>query len=148
MTLAGLAPGSVLAVLIGGILHLMPSVLTAQPAAPVDPALRRQVEAELRRDLNDARAMNGQPARLEMQSIDLNGDGRADVIVLMDHPFSCGSGGCAVHVFVSEGIQLRRVGDILANKVEPAVTSTDGWRDLSVNGRRWTMQNGQYRVVR
>lgn len=118
----------------------------AQTAGQVEPALRRQVEAALRRDLDDARAMNGQAARLQMQSVDLNGDGRADAIVLMDHPFSCGSRGCAVHVFVAEGAGLRRVAEILANDVKPAGSSTAGWRDLSVNGRRWTMQNGQYRI--
>ena len=120
----------------------------SQTSAQIDPALRRQVEAALRRDLEDARAMNGQAARLQMQSVDLNGDGRSDAIVLMDHPFSCGSRGCAVHVFVAEGAGLRRVGDILANEVKPATTSTAGWRDLSVNGRRWTMQNGQYQLAR
>ena len=109
----------------------------AQTGGQVDPALRRQVETALRRDMEDARSMNGQAARLQVQSVDLNGDGRADAIVLMDHPFSCGSRGCAVHVFVTEGSGLRRVGDILANEVKPATTSTAGWRDLSVNGRRW-----------
>lgn len=119
----------------------------AQTSDQLDPALRRQVEAALRRDLEDARAMNGQAARLQIESVDLNGDGRADAIVLMDHPFACGSRGCAVHVLVTEGTGLRRVGDILANDVKPAGTSTAGWRDLSVNGRRWTMQNGHYRVT-
>ena len=120
----------------------------AQTSGQIDPALRRQVEATLRRDLEDARAMNGQAARLQIQSVDLNGDGRSDAIVLMDHPFSCGSRGCAVHVFVADGSGLRRVGDILANEVKPATTSTAGWRDLSLNGRRWTMQNGQYQLAR
>jgi len=120
----------------------------SQTSAQIDPALRRQVEAALRRDLEDARAMNGQAARLQIQNVDLNGDGRSDAIVLMDHPFSCGSRPCAVHVFVVEGSGLRRVGDILANEVKAATTSTAGWRDLSVNGRRWTMQNGQYQLAR
>ncbi|MFM2149819.1 MAG: hypothetical protein RLZZ187_2125 [Pseudomonadota bacterium] len=87
----------------------------AQTGGQVETPLRCQVEAALRRDLDDVQAMNGQPARLQMQSVDLNGDGRADAIALMDHPFSCGSRGCAVHVFVVEDASLRRVGDILAN---------------------------------
>lgn len=120
----------------------------AQGSAAVDPGLRRLVETELRRDLDDARGMNGQSARLRLQSVDLNGDGRSDIIALMDHPFSCGSRGCAVHIFVVDGSRLRRVGDILANEVTPVATSTAGWRDLSVNGRRWAMQNGQYRASR
>jgi len=45
-------------------------------------------------------------------------------------------------------LSSRRVGDILANEVKPATTSTAGWRDLSVNGRRWIMQNGQYQLAR
>lgn len=129
-------------------LALTSAPAAAQGSAAVDPSLRRLVEAELRRDLDDARAMNGQAARLRLQSVDLNGDGRSDVIALMDHPFSCGSRGCAVHVFVVDGARLRRVGDILANEVTPVATSTAGWRDLSVNGQRWTMQNGQYRASR
>lgn len=92
--------------------------------------------------------MNGQAARLQVQAVDLNGDGQADVIALMDHPFSCGAGGCAVHVFVVESGRLRRVGDILANDVKPAATTSQGWRDLAVNGRRWTLQNGRYQPAR
>lgn len=140
--------GSVLGVVVGAILQLTSSALEAQPAGPVDPALRRLVEAELRRDLADAFAMNGRPAQLVIQGVDLDGDGRVDAIVLMDHPYSCGSAGCAVHVFISEGSRLRRVGEFLANEVEPVTTSTEGWRDLSVNGRRWALQDGRYRVVR
>ena len=127
--------------------------LTSLPAAAqapvaVDPGVRRLVEAELGGDLDDARTMNGQSARLRLQSVDLNGDGRSDVIALMEHPFSCGSRGCAVHVFVVEGSRLRHVGDILAHEVTHTATSTAGWRDLSVNGQRWTMQNSQYRASR
>ena len=99
----------------------------------------------LGRDLADAYAANGQRAKLQLQGLDLNGDGQQDAIVLVDHPVYCGSRGCAVHVFVGEGSALRRVGDILASEVTPAPTTTAGWRDLSVNGRRWHMAQGQYR---
>lgn len=117
----------------------------AQGASAGDASLRRQVETVLGRDLDDAYAANGQRAKLQLQGLDLNADGQQDAIVLVDHPFYCGSRGCAVHVFVREGSTLRRVGDILASEVKPALTTTSGWRDLLVNGRRWHMAQGQYR---
>jgi hypothetical protein len=126
----------------------MDGIVHAQSSGTIGPSLQRMVEAELKRDLDDARAMNGQAARLQLQSLDLNRDGQADVIARIEHPFSCGSHGCAVHVLVAEAGLLRRVGDILANDVKPSATFTRGWRDLSVNGRRWTIQNGRYQAAR
>jgi hypothetical protein len=122
-----------------------PAQALAQGVSAGDAKLRSQVETLLGRDLADAYAANGQRAKLQLQGLDLNGDGQQDAIVLVDHPVYCGSRGCAVHVFVGEGSALRRVGDILASEVTPAPTTTAGWRDLSVNGRRWHMAQGQYR---
>jgi hypothetical protein len=117
----------------------------AQGTAPAKDALEVQVEAELQRDISDARAMDGEAPALRIQRVDLNGDGQFDAIVLVEHPLTCGSGGCAVHVFVSEAGGLRRVGDFLAHQASVATTSTAGWRDLVVQGRSWTYVGGRYR---
>ena len=115
--------------------------LLALMAAPAG----AQVEAEFQRDISDALAMNGEAPALRIQRVDLNGDGRLDAIVRVEHPFTCGSGGCATHVFVSDAGRLRRVGSFLAHEASVAATITSGWRDLAVHGRRWVFAGDRYR---
>lgn len=138
--------GAVARVAVAALLLAAPSAPSgAQGTRPAREMLDAQVEDTLQRDISDARAMNGEAPALRIQRVDLNGDGQLDAIVLVDHPLTCGSGGCAVHVFVSETGRLRRVGDFLAHKAGVATTSTAGWRDLAVEGRRWIFAGGHYR---
>jgi hypothetical protein len=138
----GTLPG---AMIVAFLLALVAASAGAQGVRQSGDALVAQVEAELQRDISDARAMNGEAPAIRIQRVDLNGDGRLDAIARVEHPFTCGSGGCAVHVFVSDAGRLRRVGSFLAHEASVAATITSGWRDLAVHGRRWVFAGDRYR---
>ncbi|GMQ48947.1 hypothetical protein [Vibrio sp. 10N] len=62
---------------------------------------------------------------------DLNGDGRDELMVLMQDPYFCGSGGCMAYLFDDKGVVLHRmtvteVPILLSNRVH------NGWKDLYV----------------
>lgn len=120
--------------------------LAGSHQAPLD-VQARVVEA-LADDMRAAEESDGVPAHLEFQMVDLNRDGRPEVIVQLLHPFHCGSRGCAMFIFDLTSQRPRSLADILASEVKPARTSSNGWRDLLVDGRRWTFRQGRYRVAR
>jgi len=37
----------------------------------------------------------------------------------------------------------KSLADIIANEVTPARTASNGWRDILVDGRRWTFRQGR-----
>jgi hypothetical protein len=79
-----------------------------------------------RKDIWGGEESDGVPAHLEFQMVDLNGDGRPEVIVQLLHPFHCGSRGCAMFVFDLTAHWPRSLADILASEVKPARTATNG----------------------
>jgi len=67
-------------------------------------------------------------------SVDLDGDGRQEVIALVAGPMICGTGGCPVFIFSPGPEGYRRVSQV--SVVQPPVRvsprSTKGWRNLVV----------------
>jgi hypothetical protein len=114
--------------------------------APLD--VQARVVDALADDMRAAEESDGVPAHLEFQMVDLNGDGRPEVIVQLLHPFHCGSRGCAMFVFDLTSQRPKSLADIIASEVKPARTMSNGWRDILVDGRRWTFRQGRYRVAR
>lgn len=64
--------------------------------------------------------------------VDLNGDGRPEVLVYLFGPYMCGSGGCNLLVFRREGDAYKLVSDIslARNPVVVSEQRTNGWNDL------------------
>jgi hypothetical protein len=67
-------------------------------------------------------------------SVDLNSDGRPEIVVHVMGPMVCGSGGCNTLTFLKEGEGLRLVTDITITRppIIAAGTKTHGWKDLIV----------------
>ena len=65
---------------------------------------------------------------------DLNGDGRAEILIYAKDPGHCGSGGCDFYVLSPQGADYRVV--LRASVTRPPIrrlaTVTHGWRDLGV----------------
>lgn len=120
--------------------------IAGSPQAPLD--VQARVVDALADDMRAAEESDGVPAHLEFQMVDLNGDGRPEVIVQLLHPFHCGSRGCAIFVLDLTNHRPRSLADIIASDVKAVRTTTNGWRDLLVDGRRWTFRQGRYRVAR
>ncbi len=65
---------------------------------------------------------------------DLSGDGRNDVLVLMQSPYWCGTGGCTLLVFqrVDDKFVMRSATSVVREPIYQAGTRSDGWRNLVV----------------
>jgi len=67
-------------------------------------------------------------------TIDLNDDGRDELLVHVIGPMACGSGGCPTLVFTPAGSRYRLVSTIAVTRAPIGVTTTttEGWRNLIV----------------
>ena len=66
--------------------------------------------------------------------VDLDGDGKPEVLVYVGGSMMCGSGGCDLVVLKREGAGFRQVGDLSVVQLPVGVlaSKTNGWRDLAV----------------
>jgi hypothetical protein len=99
------------------------------PQTPTAASIKSFLQEYLRRDRDDdlmTRYMNA--------SVDLNGDGRQEVIVHVRGPGRCGSGGCATLVLTPQGSSYRLVTRMTINRPPIRVlhSSSNGWRTLAV----------------
>jgi hypothetical protein len=96
-----------------------------------------KLEAAIKDPDGDGRPDNHDPegelwTRYYYNRVDLDGDGRPEVLVYLFGPYMCGSGGCNTLVFRREGDAYRLVSDIPLTR-NPVVVSehrTNGWNDL------------------
>ena len=67
-------------------------------------------------------------------NVDLDGDGRPEVLVLASGPEWCGSGGCEFFVLTRHGRTVREAArtSITRAPIRVLPTSSQGWRDLGV----------------
>lgn len=73
-------------------------------------------------------------------SADLNSDGNAEHIVLLQDRYFCGSGGCAAYMFDNEGNVINRM-SVTRTPIVLADSYSNGWQDFIV----WS--NGSYRLM-
>ena len=109
---------------------------TAPAAAP--PATSQAAPAGLETALRGLHADDG-ALTYAHASVDLNGDGTAEVLAYVMGPMVCGSGGCNLYVMAPEGEDggdgWRVVTRTSVTRTPVGVlnTSTNGWRDLAVS---------------
>ncbi len=73
-------------------------------------------------------------ARYFAKAVDLDGDGRPEVVAHVAGPMVCGTGGCDTLVLAPEGQGLRLVTRMTVSRppIVAAETRSNGWRDLVV----------------
>lgn len=71
---------------------------------------------------------------------DLNNDGNDELLVLMQDPYFCGSGGCTAYLFSSSGDVITRM-TVTRKPILVSDRTTNGWKDFYVwsNGSLRTM---------
>ena len=101
------------------------SAPAAQPATLTDADVAAAVNAALEGDF-DARYFDAR--------VDLNGDGREEVLAYVAGPMVCGTGGCPLFVLTPDDGAYKPVARISIVQVPIRVStqSTQGWRDLVV----------------
>ena len=65
---------------------------------------------------------------------DLNADGRAEIVVYVDGPSACGSGGCHTFIYTPNGSGYRQVTSVSVTwpPIRISPRSNHGWRNLMV----------------
>lgn len=91
-----------------------------QLPADIANVIRKQYDA-------DTRYLDG--------AVDLNGDGKPEIVVHVVGPMACGSGGCPTMVFTPSDKGYRLVSTISVTRppIKASATSTAGWRNLIVH---------------
>lgn len=104
------------------------AALSLTPAAPQSGALPGGIVSELRQRYHG-------DARYQDASIDLNDDGRPELVVHVVGTTSCGSGGCQTLIFTPSGSGHRLVSSISVTRppIKASTTRTAGWRNLIVH---------------
>jgi hypothetical protein len=122
----------------------------------VNPTVTRRVQSEKSRDEKLARAVLqalGEKASAQLRyrynRVDLNGDGKPEVLVYVSAPAFCGTGGCKLLVFESKGDAYALISDITPGRIPLIVTEhrTHGWKDLIVPVSGGGVQSRYYAVL-
>lgn len=106
---------------------LSPTALTAQSA----PSVRAAVEAWVATQGNYAMPTFRQAL------VDLDDDRRSDVIVLLNGPDWCGTGGCQMLVFhgTTAGFEFVSASSVASEPIRVSPMKSNGWRTLIVSSR-------------
>ncbi len=86
-----------------------------------------------------ARAMNGEALRIDITFIDLDGDGRPEAIVRLDHPAFCGSHGCAIDVMRFQESRIVVLGAFIAYETALHYDATTQRHNVVIDARAWIM---------
>jgi hypothetical protein len=122
-----------------------------------DPETERdaRLEAAIRDPDGDGRPDNYDPrgdswTNYYYNRVDLDGDGRPEVLVYLFGSYTCGSGGCNTLVFRRAGEGYKLVADIALthNPVFVGERATNGWKDLVVLVAGGGINPGYYAVLR
>jgi hypothetical protein len=73
--------------------------------------------------------------RLMAARFDLNADGQEELIVRIEHPDLCGRAGCSSMILTRRGQRWVAVFDDFVHSLAPGERTTNGWRDVTMNGR-------------
>jgi heat shock protein HslJ len=108
----------------------------ATPDPEIEAALLRAAP-DYRREIVDIGAATG-PARYVYAPVDLNDDGRDEVLVYLLGSFFCGTGGCNLMVLQpdADGYELVSELSISRTPIVVSASRSAGWRDL------WQLQSG------
>ncbi|EKY4211178.1 MULTISPECIES: hypothetical protein [Vibrio] len=115
---------------------------TKQPAPKIN-----SVSAEVISSWIDSKVLAPEGLSLEQDNLrylsgsaDLNSDGKAEYIVLLQDRYFCGSGGCAAYMFDNEGNVINQM-SVTRTPIVLADSYSNGWQDFIV----WS--NGSYRLM-
>ena len=114
------------------------SFLMVLPAGAGTPSLPKEVVAAIVKDSYAGvmpAALTGRMATWRHVSIDLNADGKPDFLIEQSDPEVCGSGGCALLIYVSSpyGYRSAYSGPNFYSECSASKTVTNGFRDLVFN---------------
>ena len=91
-------------------------------------------------DVNDCRKNLDFEIDFRTASIDLNNDGKLEVLVYYNAPAYCGSGGCWSYILEEETGSFRIIGEVFPGiRIDASNLTSNGYRNLQYYG-----ENGSY----
>jgi len=132
-------------IIISSIMITMMASACAPRQHDFEATFRQHLVRHYAEDDKAARALNGEPLRLDVTFIDLNGDGQSEAIVRLDHPAFCGSRGCAIDVVRFEGDRIVVLGAFIAHDIRIGHGRAGGRRHVIVDGSVWPHDGSQDR---
>ena len=109
----------------------------------LEAVLRERLVRHYAEDDKAARAMNGEALRLDITFIDLDGDGKPEAIVRLDHPAFCGSRGCAIDVVRFGDDRFIVLGAFIAYEAVLRHDAMTQRRLVVIDARAWIMSGDQ-----
>ncbi len=126
--------------IISSITIMMMTSACAPRADDLEAVLRERLVRHYAEDDKAARAMNGERLRLDITFVDLDGDGRPEATVRLDHLAFCGSRGCAIDVVRFEDNRIVVLGTFIAHEAVPRHDPTTEKCLLVVDKRVWVLR--------
>jgi len=119
-------------IIVKQVIHLLVSVALAA-ACMVCAAAQATLPAEVTRSIRQSYG-DGEMRTFD-RAVDLNGDGRPEIVVYLVSPMVCGTGGCNLLVFTPTDAGYRRVADISVTRppIRASSATSSGWRNLIVH---------------
>jgi hypothetical protein len=124
-------------------------LLTAQAGAT--PVITRQVASESRRDVAVERIVaehvdSDETVHYQYNRVDLNGDGTPEVLLRIDGPSLCGSGGCPLFVLRKTAGRYEEISRTTLTWAPVVVSEqrTGGWSDLILWQRAYPPGGASY----
>lgn len=132
-------------IIISSIMITMMASACAPRQHDFEAVFRERLVSHYAEDDKAARAMNGEPLRLDLTFVDLDGDGQPEAVVRLDHPAFCGSRGCAIDIVGFQPHSVVTLLGFIAHKVSTCAAASTGTFCLSIDGLGWTFTNGHLR---
>jgi hypothetical protein len=113
-------------------------------AEMTDGALRAKAMEFVDSFVESAGLPRGENATVTIELVELNGDAPREAFVIVKGGHWCGSRGCSAVVLDLSGAAAMSVGDFIAAELDALPGTTNGWRDIAVNGTRHVYRDGGY----
>ena len=109
----------------------------------------KKLEHAIMRVLPEVGSASENPVYYYYNRVDLNGDGKPEVLVYIFGAPVCGTGGCTALVFQAEGSEYKLISQITParNPIVVSQTRTHGWKDLIMFIAGGGVQPGYYAVL-
>ena len=119
----------------------LPAQAQTLDMADADPVARALLEAALADGLRESRA-SGAPEHFSAARVDLNDDGRPEIVAQLYSGFLCGAAvGCPTAIFRAEPDGGHtHVATVWADYIRVLPENTGGWRDLSLGFQMGTVR--------
>lgn len=111
---------------------------------------RKVVKKLLKEEIKEALTVSEEPIQIDIALIDLNKDGKEEILAYVRNPYFCGVDGCWFMVLMQEGRSWRNILQlIIREEVSVSKSTTSGFVDLIIENKSiWGWNGKRYQYLR